>query len=45
MVNIAEVTTVMQVDRLLPYHSKTLVWIPTFQYKMKTPNFRNDPKV
>ena len=28
---------------VLPY-SKTLVWIPTFQYKMKTPNFRNDPK-
>lgn len=28
---------------VLPY-SKTLVWIPTFQYKMKTPNFTNDPK-
>ncbi|WP_333625058.1 S41 family peptidase [Sphingobacterium siyangense] len=28
---------------VLPY-SKTLVWIPTFQYKMKTPNFRSDPK-
>ncbi|WP_336688520.1 MULTISPECIES: S41 family peptidase [unclassified Chryseobacterium] len=28
---------------VLPY-SKTLVWIPTFQYKMKTPNFQYDPK-
>lgn len=28
---------------VLPY-SKTLVWIPVFQYKMKTPNFKNDPK-
>lgn len=28
---------------VLPY-SKTLVWIPTFQYKMSTPNFINDPK-
>lgn len=28
---------------VLPY-SKTLVWIPTFQYRMKTPNFINDPK-
>ncbi|AZA77174.1 peptidase S41 [Chryseobacterium sp. G0186] len=28
---------------ILPY-SKTRVWIPTFQYKMKTPNFINDPK-
>jgi len=28
---------------VLPY-SKTLVWIPTFQYKMRTPNFQYDPK-
>ncbi|MEZ0007574.1 C-terminal processing protease CtpA/Prc [Flavobacterium sp. 28YEA47A] len=28
---------------ILPY-SKTLVWIPTFQYKMRTPHFINDPK-
>ncbi|WP_312313793.1 S41 family peptidase [Empedobacter brevis] len=28
---------------VLPY-SKTLVWIPTFQYKMKTPNFEYDTK-
>lgn len=28
---------------VLPY-SKTLVWIPTFQYKMRTPNFKSDPK-
>lgn len=28
---------------VLPY-SKTLVWIPTFQYKMRTPNFVYDPK-
>ncbi|UUC45131.1 S41 family peptidase [Flavobacterium cerinum] len=28
---------------VLPY-SKTLVWIPILQYKMKTPNFKNDPK-
>lgn len=28
---------------VLPY-SKTLVWIPTFQYKMRTPNFKYDPK-
>lgn len=28
---------------VLPY-SKTLVWIPTFQYKMRTPHFINDPK-
>ncbi|WP_185126677.1 S41 family peptidase [Chryseobacterium aurantiacum] len=28
---------------ILPY-SKTLVWIPTFQYKMRTPNFQSDPK-
>ncbi|MEG0926383.1 S41 family peptidase [Chryseobacterium sp.] len=28
---------------ILPY-SKTLVWIPTFQYKMRTPNFQYDPK-
>ncbi|RAJ76640.1 peptidase S41-like protein [Chitinophaga dinghuensis] len=28
---------------IFPY-SKTLVWIPTFQYKMKTPHFINDPK-
>lgn len=27
----------------LPY-SKTLVWIPTFQYKMRTLNFKYDPK-
>lgn len=25
-------------------YSKTLVWIPTYQYKMRTPNFRYDPK-
>jgi C-terminal processing protease CtpA/Prc len=28
---------------VLPY-TKTLVWIPTFQFKMRTPNFRSDPK-
>jgi C-terminal processing protease CtpA/Prc len=28
---------------VLPY-SKTLVWIPTFQYKMRTPNFISNPK-
>lgn len=28
---------------ILPY-SKTLVWIPTFQYRMRTPHFINDPK-
>ena len=28
---------------LLPY-SKTLVWIPTFQYRMRTPHFNYDPK-
>lgn len=28
---------------VLPY-SKTLVWIPIFQYRMRTPNFKNDPK-
>ncbi|SMC97021.1 S41 family peptidase [Chryseobacterium sp. YR221] len=28
---------------VLPY-SKTLVWIPTFQYRMRTPHFINDPK-
>lgn len=28
---------------VLPY-SKTLVWVPTFQYKMRTPNFQNDEK-
>lgn len=28
---------------VLPY-SKTLVWIPTFQYKMRTPHFISDPK-
>jgi len=28
---------------VLPY-SKTLVWIPVLQYKMKTPNFQDDPK-
>jgi hypothetical protein len=28
---------------VLPY-SKTVVWIPTFQYKMRTPNFQYDPK-
>ncbi len=28
---------------VLPY-SKTVVWVPTFQYKMRTPNFRSDPK-
>lgn len=28
---------------VLPY-SKTLVWIPTFLYKMRTPNFKNDAK-
>lgn len=28
---------------VLPY-SKTLVWIPTFQYKMRTPDFVYDPK-
>ncbi len=28
---------------VLPY-SKTLVWIPTFQYKMRTANFKYDPK-
>lgn len=28
---------------ILPY-SKTLVWIPTFQYGMRTPHFINDPK-
>ncbi len=28
---------------ILPY-SKTLVWIPTFQYKMRTPNFISNPK-
>lgn len=28
---------------VLPY-SKTLVWIPTFQYRMRTPNFKTDPK-
>lgn len=28
---------------ILPY-SKTLVWIPTFQYKMRTPHFEIDPK-
>lgn len=28
---------------VLPY-SKTLVWIPIFQFKMRTPNFRSDPK-
>lgn len=28
---------------VLPY-SKTLFWIPTYQYKMKTPNFKPDPK-
>ncbi|MCE3076183.1 S41 family peptidase [Chryseobacterium gwangjuense] len=27
---------------ILPY-SKTVVWIPTFQYKMRTPNFQYDP--
>lgn len=28
---------------VLPY-TKTLVWIPTFQFKMRTSNFRSDPK-
>ncbi|MEQ1554672.1 MAG: S41 family peptidase [Ferruginibacter sp.] len=28
---------------VLPY-TKTLVWIPTFQFKMRTPNFISDPK-
>jgi C-terminal processing protease CtpA/Prc len=28
---------------VLPY-TKTLVWIPTFQFKMRTPYFINDPK-
>ncbi|PKF73867.1 S41 family peptidase [Chryseobacterium sp. PMSZPI] len=28
---------------VLPY-SKTLVWIPTFQYRMRTPHFISDPK-
>ncbi len=28
---------------VLPY-SKSLVWIPTFQYKMRTAHFINDPK-
>lgn len=28
---------------MLPY-SKTLVWIPTSQYKMRTPNFQYDSK-
>ena len=28
---------------VLPY-SKTLVWIPTSQYKMRTPSFQYDPK-
>jgi len=28
---------------VLPY-SKTLVWIPFYQFKMRTPNFKYDPK-
>lgn len=28
---------------VLPY-SKTIVWIPTFQYRMRTPTFQYDPK-
>jgi hypothetical protein len=28
---------------ILPY-SKTLVWIPFYQFKMRTPNFKYDPK-
>jgi hypothetical protein len=28
---------------VLPY-TKTLVWIPTFQFKMRTPKFHKRPK-